>query len=107
MHYKYRKVIDTRTQPYPPVIHALPPRCMTGPFTRAEQCSPPAPARIEKYVLTGRLSPLSEVRLAPDSRIRELGEDRNIRRCPQPLHPPPTQLSYACGMLLNAPARCK
>jgi hypothetical protein len=76
MHYKYRKVTDTHTQPDPQVIHALPPRCMTGQFTRAEQCSPPAPARIEKYVLTGRLSPLSEVRLAPDSGIRKLERTR-------------------------------
>src|SRR5216684_3666786 len=103
MHYKYRKVTDTRTQPDPQVIHALPPRCMTGRFTRAGQCSPPAPARIEKYVLTGRLSPLSEVRLAPDSGIRELREES-----PKSLQPPhPPLRNFLRQMLLKAPVRCK
>jgi len=79
MHYKYRKVIDTRTQPYPQVIHALSPRAAgqarshaLGSIHRLRLHA------IEKYVLTRALEPVERSSLGSRFRNQELREDKNI-----------------------------
>src|SRR6266851_6350644 len=89
MHYKYRKVIDTRTQPYPQVIHALPPALHDRPVHTRWAVFTACACTHRKICSDRALEPVERSSLG--SRFRNQGTQRGVSEEPAATSPPATQ----------------